>query len=120
MTTQPNTFQILGNVTVCVSVELGRTQMLLRDVLALGEDSVVPLDRLTDELLDVMVNGRQIAKAEVTTQGNKFALRIVELLSDADSAGAIAWPAQESAEASSPKASKAAPATAAEPGAKAT
>ena len=71
--------KFLGNVSVAVSVELGRTEMRLRDVLALGPESVVPLDRLTDELLDVMVNGKPIAKAEVATQDGKFALRIVEL-----------------------------------------
>ncbi len=72
--------RLLGNVTVNVSVELGRAQMRLKQVLALSEDSVVALDRLTDELLDVMVNGRAIAKAEVLAQDGRFALRIVELM----------------------------------------
>lgn len=70
---------LLDDISVTVSVELGRTELPLKDVLTLGEDSVVPLNRLTDELLDVMVNGRIIAKAEVVTQDNRFALRIVEL-----------------------------------------
>lgn len=80
MTPQPD-FRpgLLDDISVTVSVELGRTELPLKDVLALGEDSVVPLNRLTDELLDVMVNGRLIAKAEVVTQDNRFALRIVEL-----------------------------------------
>ena len=62
-----------------LSVELGRTDMKLKDVLALTEESVVALDRLTDELLDVSVNGKVIAKGEIVTQGNRFALRIVEI-----------------------------------------
>jgi len=68
-----------GGVSVRLSVELGRTEMSLRDVLALGEGSVVPLDRLTDELLDVTANGRVIARGEVVAENGRFALRIVSL-----------------------------------------
>lgn len=76
--------KLLGNVSVAVSVELGRAEMCLKDVLALAPDSVVPLDRMTDELLDVMVNGKPVAKAEVASQDGRFALRIVELISDVE------------------------------------
>ena len=79
MTTIPRGLDILRNVDVRLSVELGRTQMKLRDVLSLGQDSVVPLDRLTDELLDIHVNGQPIAKGEIITVGDRFALRIVEI-----------------------------------------
>ena len=58
MTIQPRGFDFLKDVDVRLSVELGRTDMKLKDILSLGEESVVVLDRLTDELLDVMVNGR--------------------------------------------------------------
>lgn len=79
MTFQSRSFDLLKDVDVRVSVELGRAEMKLKDVLALGEDSVVTLDRLTDELLDVMVNGKLIARGEVVAQGERFGLRIVEL-----------------------------------------
>lgn len=79
MTIQPRGFDFLKDVDVRLSVELGRTDMKLKDVLSLSEDSVVTLDRLTDELLDVMVNGKAIAKGEIVAQGNRFALRIVEI-----------------------------------------
>ncbi|NBC37517.1 flagellar motor switch protein FliN [Novosphingobium sp. FSY-8] len=72
-------FDFLKDVDVRLSVELGRTEMKLKDVLSLGEESIVMLDRLTDELLDVMVNGKIIAKGEIVTQGNRFGLRIVEM-----------------------------------------
>ena len=72
-------FDFLKEVDVRLSVELGRTDMKLKDVLALGEESVVMLDRLTDELLDVMVNGKLIARGEIVAQGNRFGLRIVEM-----------------------------------------
>lgn len=80
MTIHPRGFDFLKDVDVRLSVELGRTDMKLKDVLSLGEESVVLLDRLTDELLDVMVNGKPIAKGEIVAQGNRFGLRIVELL----------------------------------------
>ena len=69
----------LKDVDVRLSVELGRAAMKLRDVLALGEDSIVMLDRMTDELLDVLVNGTLVARGEIVAQGNRFALRIVEM-----------------------------------------
>ena len=62
MTFQPAAFSRFGDVAVRLSVELGRTELPLRDVLMLGEGSTVTLDRLTDELLDVTANGRVIAR----------------------------------------------------------
>ena len=83
MTIHPRGFDFLKDVEVRLSVELGRTDMTLKDVLALGEESVVVLDRLTDELLDVHVNGKLIAKGEVVAEGGRFGLRIVELIGSA-------------------------------------
>jgi flagellar motor switch protein FliN/FliY len=83
--------EFLRDVDVRLSVELGHTDMKLKDILNLGEESVVVLDRLTDELLDVRVNGKVIARGEVVAQGNRFGLRIVEL------AGSDAAPAQDAA-----------------------
>lgn len=77
----------LRDVDVRLSVELGHTDMKLKDILTLGEESVVVLDRLTDELLDVRVNGKVIARGEVVAQGNRFGLRIVELAGGSDAAG---------------------------------
>ena len=85
-------FGLIQDIDVRLTVELGRTQMRLRDVLALAEDSIVRLDRLVDEPLDVMVNGKLIAKGEVVSEGNRFGLRILELVS-AGGAGAPAIPA---------------------------
>lgn len=79
MTIHTRGLDFLREVDVRLSVELGRTDMKLKDVLALGEDSVVMLDRLTDELLDVMVNGKLIARGEIVAEGNRFGLRIVEM-----------------------------------------
>ena len=73
-------FGLIPDIDVRLTVELGRTDMALRDVLALGEESVVMLDRLTDEPLDVKVNGKLIARGEVVAEGNRFGLRIIELV----------------------------------------
>ncbi|TAD84753.1 MAG: flagellar motor switch protein FliN [Sphingomonadales bacterium] len=77
---QPGALHRFGDVAVRLSVELGRTEMPLRDVLTLGEGSTVTLDRLTDELLDVTANGRVIARGEVVAEKGRFALRIVDLV----------------------------------------
>lgn len=79
MTIHTRGFDLLREVDVRLSVELGKTDMKLKDVLALGEESVVMLDRLTDELLDVLVNGKLIARGEIVAEGNRFGLRIVEM-----------------------------------------
>ncbi len=73
-------FDFLRDVDVRLSVELGRTEMKLKDILALGPESVVVLDRMTDELLDVLVNGKPIAKGEVVSHNGRFGLRIVEMI----------------------------------------
>lgn len=87
MTLPARGYDLLRDVDVRLSVELGRTEMKLKDVLALGEDSVVMLDRLTDELLDVMVNGKLIAKGEIVAENGRFGLRIVELVGASAPAG---------------------------------
>ena len=88
MNLSSRSFDLLKEVDVRLTVELGRSEMKLRDVLALGEESVVTLDRLTDELLDVMVNGKLIARGEVVAQGDRFGLKIVELAGAAREPGA--------------------------------
>lgn len=80
MTMQSRGLDFLRDVDVRLSVELGRTQMKLKDVLALGPESLVVLDRLTDELLDVLVNGKPVAKGEVVSHNGRFGLRIVEMV----------------------------------------
>ena len=87
MTLPARGFDLLKDVDVRLTVELGRTAMKLKDVLSLGPDSVVMLDRLTDELLDVMVNGTLIAKGEIVAENGRFGLRIVELAGSAAEAG---------------------------------
>lgn len=82
MTDNLRGLDLIRDVDVALTVELGRTSMALKDVLELVENSVVPLDRQVDELLDIYVNGKPIAKGEVVTEGGRFALRIVEMIGE--------------------------------------
>ena len=80
MTQFSDSLGLLQDIDVRLTVELGRKQMRLRDLLALGENSIVELDRLIDEPLDILVNGKVIARGEVVAQGNRFAIRVLELV----------------------------------------
>ena len=79
MTDNLRGLDLIRDVDVQLTVELGRSTMALKDVLELTEDAIVPLNRQVDELLDIYVNGKAIAKGEVVTEGGRFALRIVEI-----------------------------------------
>jgi flagellar motor switch protein FliN/FliY len=72
-------FRLLQDVDVRLSVEVGGTKLKLRELLALGESSVIELDRYANELLDVLVNGTLIGRGEVVTVGDRFGIRITEL-----------------------------------------
>jgi len=81
-------FRLLQDVDVRLSVEVGGTNLKLRELLALGESSVIELDRYANELLDVLVNGTLIGRGEVVTVGDRFGIRITELADQPASAGA--------------------------------
>jgi len=74
-------FRLIQDVGVKLTVEIGSTQLSLRELLALGETSVIELDREANELLDVFVNGTLIGRGEVVTVGEKFGVRMTELVS---------------------------------------
>jgi flagellar motor switch protein FliN len=97
MTLAPDPLDFLKDVDVRLSVELGCVQMKLRAVMGLRENSVVVLDRLSDELLDVMVNGQRIARGEVVVEGNRFGLRIIEMAGHGPAAAPPAGSFDESA-----------------------
>ena len=73
-------FRLLQDVDVKLTVEIGSTQLSLRELLALGESSVIELDRQANELLDVFVNGTLIGRGEVVTVGDRFGVRMTELV----------------------------------------
>ncbi|KAA1259697.1 Flagellar motor switch protein FliN [Rubripirellula obstinata] len=71
---------LLGEVELDLRIELGRTVMLLEDVLKLRSGSVVALDKLAGDPVDVFVNGRLIARAEVLVLNDNFCVRVTELV----------------------------------------
>lgn len=70
----------LLDVPVEVSVEIGRTTMTIRQALEIGPGSVIALDRLTGEPVDLLVNGRKIARGEVVAIDEEFGLRITQVV----------------------------------------
>lgn len=72
---------LLLDVPLDLRVELGRTKKSIRDVLALGPGSVIELDRLAGEAVDVMVNGKLIAKGEVVVIDESFGIRVTDIVS---------------------------------------
>jgi flagellar motor switch protein FliN/FliY len=78
--------ELLGDVDLHVKIELGRTKMLVEDVLRLSEGSVVELDKLAGDPVDVYVNDRPVARGEVLVLNDNFCVRINEILSDTPAA----------------------------------
>jgi flagellar motor switch protein FliN len=71
---------LLRDVDLDLKIELGRTHMLLEDVLKLRKGSVVSLDKLAGDPVDLYVNGRLVARGEVLVLNDNFCVRIAELI----------------------------------------
>jgi flagellar motor switch protein FliN/FliY len=71
----------LYDVPVELAVEIGRTRMTIRETLALGPGSIVTLDRLAGDPVDLLVNGKPIARGEVVVIDEEFGLRVTEVTS---------------------------------------
>ena len=72
--------ELLGEVEMDLRIELGRTQMRLEEVLQLRGGSVVALDKLAGDPVDVFVNGRLIARGEVLVMNDNFCIRVTDLV----------------------------------------
>jgi flagellar motor switch protein FliN/FliY len=75
-----STRNLVMDIPVSLSVELGQTQMEVRDVLNLGTGSVIELNKLQEEPVDLRINGRLIARGEVVLIKNNLAVKISELI----------------------------------------
>lgn len=69
------------DIPLKVSVELGRTSILIKDLLQLGQGSVLELDKLAGEPLEVLVNGKLVARGEVVVVNEKFGIRLTDIIS---------------------------------------
>jgi len=67
-----------------ISVELGRTKMLIGDLLQLGQGSVIELTKLAGEPVEILVNQKLVARGEVVTINEKFGVRLTDIISPAD------------------------------------
>ena len=76
--------ELLKDVDLNVKIELGRTRMLIEDVLRLGEGSVVELDKLAGDPVDVFVNDQLVARGEVLVLNDNFCVRINEIITAAE------------------------------------
>ena len=72
--------RLLENIVVKLTVEVGRAELTIRDLLRLSEGSVIELDRLAGDPLDVLVNGTLIAKGEVVMVGERFGIRFGQII----------------------------------------
>ncbi len=80
----PLNFDVIMDVPVNISMEIGRTAINIRNLLQLNQGSIVELDRLAGEPLDVLVNGTLIARGEVVVINEKFGIRLTDVISPAE------------------------------------
>ncbi|MCC6676951.1 MAG: flagellar motor switch protein FliN [Phycisphaerales bacterium] len=76
----PKGIDLLSDVNLNVKIELGRTRMLVEDVLKLAEGAIVELEKLAGDPVDIFVNDRPIARGEVLVLNDNFCVRINEIL----------------------------------------
>lgn len=76
----PGALSMLYDLTMPVAIELGRTRMSVQEILAIGRGSVIQLDRLAGEPIDVFVGDRRFAEGEVVVVGEQFGVRITRIL----------------------------------------
>jgi flagellar motor switch protein FliN/FliY len=81
---EPGNIGLLMDVYMELTVELGRTRKLVKDILTIGEGSIIELDKLAGEPVDILVNHKLIAKGEVVVIDENFGVRVTEIVSQAE------------------------------------
>jgi flagellar motor switch protein FliN len=77
----PRNFDLLLDIPLEVTVEIGRTRLAIRELLELGPGSVVELAKLAGESLDVLINGKPIARGEAVLVNDRFGVRLTDVIS---------------------------------------
>ncbi len=80
---EPN-LDVILNIPVTLSMQIGRTRMTIEELMRLNRGSVVKLDRLAGEPMDILVNGTLIAHGEVVVVNDKFGIRLLDVISPAE------------------------------------
>ncbi len=75
---------VILDIPVTISMEIGRTKISIRNLLQLNQGSVIELDRLAGEPMDVLVNGTLVAHGEVVVVNEKFGIRLTDVISPAE------------------------------------
>lgn len=78
------TMDLILDVTLQVTVEVGRTRMTIQDLLQMGQGSVMELEKLAGEPLDIYINGQQVARGEAVIVNEKFGVRLTDVISTED------------------------------------
>jgi flagellar motor switch protein FliN/FliY len=81
---QGRRLDLLLDVPLDLSVELGRARMSIQDLLNLSPGSVIELDKIAGEALDILINGRLVARGEAVVVNDKFGIRISEIVSPSE------------------------------------
>lgn len=81
MNSEPGNIALIMDVFMEVTVELGRTKKTIKDILSMGEGTIIELDKLAGEAVDILVNHKPIAKGEVVVIDENFGVRVTEILS---------------------------------------
>jgi flagellar motor switch protein FliN/FliY len=76
--------EFLLDIPVEISVRLGNTRMFIKDLLQLGQGSVVELDKLAGEPMEVLANNRLVARGEVVVVNEKFGIRLTDIISPSE------------------------------------
>ena len=81
---QGRRLDLLLDVPLDLSVELGRARMSIQDLLNLSPGSVIELDKIAGETLDILINGRLVARGEAVVVNDKFGIRISDIVSPSE------------------------------------
>ncbi|TAJ25922.1 MAG: flagellar motor switch protein FliN [Nitrospirae bacterium] len=81
ITPNANNLEFILDIPMQVSVQLGTTRLLIRELLQLGQGSVVELEKLAGEPMEVMVNNKLVARGEVVVVNEKFGIRLTDVIS---------------------------------------
>jgi len=79
--TQPSKLDFILDIPLEITVELGRTKMLIHDLLQLGQGSVIELSKPAGDTLEILANNRLIAKGDVVVMNDKYGIRLTEVIS---------------------------------------
>lgn len=83
-TNDPKRLELLLDVPLDIAVELGRARLSVQELLQLGPGSVIELDKVAGEALDILVNDRLVARGEAVVVNDKFGVRITDIVSPSE------------------------------------